>query len=49
MNNTTKEQIELLSIVIPAKDEEESIGSTIKHISVELEVHKISTVCIFFL
>src|SRR2546426_3037400 len=35
------ERLKLLSVVIPAKDEEASIASTVEHLHVELRLHNI--------
>ena len=33
--------LELLSVVIPARDEQQAISSTVEHLYVELRLHKI--------
>src|SRR5215216_4327508 len=37
----TNEELKLLSIVIPARDEEGCIASTVKHLHLELELQKV--------
>jgi dolichol-phosphate mannosyltransferase len=41
MPNDIKETLELLSVVIPARDEEGCIAGTIEHLHLELELHNI--------
>src|SRR5579875_211182 len=40
--NSQRDSLELLSVVIPARDEEGCISSTVEHLYVELRLHAIS-------
>jgi dolichol-phosphate mannosyltransferase len=40
-NTPVKAELKLLSIVIPARDEEGCIASTVRHLHLELELHKV--------
>ncbi len=40
-NGTEKADLNLLSVVIPARDEEGCIASTVEHLHLELRLHKI--------
>ncbi len=39
MPEPTQKELRLLSIVIPARDEEESVGATVRHLNLELKLH----------
>lgn len=41
MSEPSLPQLSLLSVVIPARDEEGCIASTVRHLNLELELHKV--------